>query len=332
MELTPQRITRARQNFGERLLLEEKGERYRRYREEWGVVSRRERVSEFPLYLQFEFLPHCNLSCATCLHGYPASRRDYLAIESVLDRQLFARVLAEAASHGCPSIAFHNNNEPLLLQDLEERIEMAGRAGFLDLILTTNATLLTPERSRRLLASGLTKLSFSLDAQSSQTYKSLRRNNDFLKVRKNILTFLNLKKELGYQLPVTRVSFVMTGLNCHEAKDFEAYWQKKVDIVEFQNIQVLEGLTEHLPPCGAEPYAGFACNSPWQQLVIRGNGDVLPCCSFYGAELVLGNIRSQTLHELWHGKMMNELRAGLAEGRYDLTPCRRCAKTFYRQP
>lgn len=332
MEETPQRIINKRVHYGEDVLNKYFGERFRVYREQWVAAGKREILTEFPLYLQFELSPYCNLRCCSCLHGHKALREDYVKIDNLLDFKQYQKIIDEAAAYKCPSISFHNNNEPLLDKRIEEKINYAKKAGFIDIILVTNGTLLNKERAQNLLESGVTKITFSIDAYSEEVYKLNRVKSDFSLVKSNIFDFLELKKQMDSELPITRVSFVVNKNNYLEMDSFEDYWKDKVDLVDFQNFSALEGLTEHLCPPGSEKFEGFECNSPWQQVVIRANGDVLPCCSLYGPEVVLGNVVTNPIYDIWHGEKMSKLRETLLRGEFEYLACQKCAKTFYYSP
>lgn len=325
---TPQRILGKRSERVESILSEELGQRYLDYRKLWVRVSNRELVTDFPLYLQIEHTGKCNLHCPCCLQGIEPLKEGYSRGFKPLDMDLYKRVLAEAKRYHCPSISFHNNDEPLLLSDLAERIRLAKEAGFLDIILVTNATLLTEERTHELLGSGITKMSFSLDGWNKESYERVRRGGSFAAVLKNIEYFLQEKKKAGLRLPITRATCVLSKFTAADMDKFRDFWSNKVDIVEFQNFQALKGYTEPLKPEKAVVNTDFVCNLPWQQVVIRANGDVLPCCSFFGTEMVIGNIKDSSIYELWHGKQMEQIRKELLSNNFNPV-CRTCSETFY---
>jgi radical SAM protein with 4Fe4S-binding SPASM domain len=326
----PKRIYGQRTDFAEKVLSEELGKRYIEYRKKWVLASKREVVTDFPLYIQIEHTGKCNLRCATCLQGIAQIRENYSKGFTPLKMELYRKILNEAKRYHCPSIAFHNNDEPLLLNDLETRIKMAKQAGFIDLIMTTNATLLTKERTEKLLESGLTKINFSVDGWNEESYKRVRRGGDFKTVLRNIEYFLEQKKKTNLKLPITRATCILTKFTQKKMNKFKRFWQKKVDMVEFQNFQAIKGFTESLKPKGAILDSKFICNGPWQQLVIRANGDVLPCCSFYGTELVVGNIKHDLLYGIWHSSKMEKIRKELLKNNFSFSPiCQACAGTFY---
>jgi len=298
---TPRRIHGQRKDDTEKILIRQLGHRYAEYRKKWVAVSKRNMVTEFPLYVQIEHTGKCNLQCPTCLQGIDSLREEYSRNFTALDIDLYKKIIDEAKVYGCPSISFHNNDEPLLLNDLEERIRIAADAGFFDIILTTNATLLTPERTRKLIGSGITKINFSIDACREEDYALVRRGGDFNKVLANIDHFCEYKKKNNKQLPITRVTCVISRFTVDRIEEFKRFWEDRVDTVEFQNFQAIKGHTEDVRPEGAKVDKTFTCNGPWQQVVIRANGDVAPCCSFYGTGMIVGNVKDSSIYEIWNG-------------------------------
>ena len=69
------------------------------------------------------------------------------------------------------------------------------------------------------------------------------------------------------------------------------------------------------------------CHMPWQQMVIDSAGAVAPCC-YWGAyendNGPVGNIRHQTVDEIWNGEPFQKLRAGMAAGDLEAAGCSRC--------
>jgi radical SAM protein with 4Fe4S-binding SPASM domain len=66
------------------------------------------------------------------------------------------------------------------------------------------------------------------------------------------------------------------------------------------------------------------CYIGWYSTVIRGNGEVFPCCKLATTEgyPALGNVKSQSMEEIWHGPQYSKLRMelrdiALREGEYD---------------
>ena len=326
----PRAIFGAREDRGEKILARQLGKKYIDYRKKWIKASQRKIITDFPLYIQIEHSGKCNLRCLTCVQGIKELRENYSPGFKPLEIRLYKKILREAQDYKCPSMSFHNNDEPLLLKDLEKRIKMAKEAGFIDIILVTNATLLTKERADNLLKSGITKINFSVDGWNEKTYRKVRIGGDFKAVLKNIEYFLEQKKQANLKLPVSRVTSVLSKFTCKDMDKFRDFWKKRVDLVEFQNFQAIEGYTERLKPGSVKIDKNFYCNNPWQQIVIRANGDVLPCCSFCGTSLVVGNIKKSSIYQIWHSPKMNRIRKEILKNNFNFSRvCKSCSETAY---
>ena len=69
-----------------------------------------------------------------------------------------------------------------------------------------------------------------------------------------------------------------------------------------------------------------ACAGLWNTPMVQVNGDVTTCCLDEHLENKVGNLREQTLAQIWFGKTMNRWRKAQVEGRFeDSGPlCTRC--------
>ena len=65
-------------------------------------------------------------------------------------------------------------------------IKIAKDSGVIDIRILTNGSLMTEEIGKKLLLSGLTFLSFSIDAATSETYYKVRRSKLFNTVVDNL--------------------------------------------------------------------------------------------------------------------------------------------------
>ena len=305
------------------------GERYRRYRREYEAAGRFDFEPEFPLYLMLEQTFRCNLRCPSCIHAQPEASSFDPGV-TAMPRELFDRIVLEGEAHACPSLSVHGNDEPLLVHDLAERLAFAAEHGFMDLFMTTNGVFLEPERMKPIVDAGITRILFSVDAATPETYDRVRPNGDFAKVLANMKALQAYKREKGTPLPAVRASFVPTALNVHERARFVHLFSGLADFVEVQPFAPYYGRNMELVPRGAYRLEGWRCNEPWRKLIVRANGDALPCCNFYAYELPVGNVYETTLADIFQGERMRTLRREFKDGVFAHEACRTCAEHFYK--
>ena len=70
---------------------------------------------------------------------------------------------------------------------------------------------------------------------------------------------------------------------------------------------------------------GKPCYYPFYKMFVDWNGDVLFCSNDWGREHVIGNLQQQTLEEVWFSKPMRRIRARLAKGNREISPCNKCS-------
>lgn len=313
----------------EETLLLKLGEPYRAYREQWHKANAFELRPEFPIHLDVETVYACNLRCVMCPHGdqsfvhppYKGRR---------LDPDRLKRVIESGVSKGLRSIRYSGLNEPLLYEPLIDVIAHAREFGVLDQFITSNGMLLTEDMSAKLVESGLTHLMVSLDAATAETYESIRIGAHFETVTRNVETFLAVRKAMGSDTPILRLSFVKMQANIHELDAFTERWSRVADhlaVVGYLKIVNDEERHERLTlnPGGKKRRDSFKCSQPWTRCAIFANGDVFPCCMDWGRRSPVGNILQRELADIWHSPEVRYIQDISEAGEFRKHPmCAQC--------
>ncbi len=318
-------VQRSRRRDPEAVLTENLGARYVEYRRQWRRTEDFLSVPDWPLHLDVDTNYSCNLRCAMCPLGVPGRELPYG--NRLLDKKLYARVIAEGAARGLSAVRLGLTGEPLLRGDILEFVDIAREAGLVDVMLITNGLLLTPDISRRLIGAGLTRLQVSLDAVTAETYARLRRGGNYQTVIRNVSAFIEARDRAGVELPLLRVSFVRTAVNAPELPAFEDFWQDRADYVAVQEYADLVGTPESraLIPADRREVPDFRCPDPFQRLALFVNGDLFGCCSDHGREYPWGNAHRDDIGRVWRSRAAEDLRALQARGEWYRHPaCRAC--------
>ena len=123
--------------------------------------------------LRISVTDRCNLRCVYCMpkevfgSDYP-----YLARDELLTYEEIVRLTRLLVGLGVRKVRL-TGGEPLLRHDIERLIEMLAGIPDLDLTLTTNGALLTPEKARALRDSGLQRITISLDSLDDSVFAAL---------------------------------------------------------------------------------------------------------------------------------------------------------------
>lgn len=298
--------------------IDDLGDKFLEYRKKWDNAGKNNVLYGFPLFIEVESSYSCNYNCIMC----PRIPLNHQNNVGELSTELFDKLFKEAKEKGLSSINLSHGGEPLLNKNIINIVKKSKEAGILDILIHTNGSLLTKEISKNLVEAGLTKINFSLDAATEETYKKVRIGGDFNKVMKNFLDFLEVKKKFGKSYPRVRVSFVYMDVNKHESQQFLDFWKDKANLVAFQDCR---DYSKDLDDIEVDEKKEYLCEGLWHLMMISADGSIMPCLQDYRHECTLGNLKTHTIEECWKSEKMGQLRKMHLEGRWHEIPmCRRC--------
>jgi MoaA/NifB/PqqE/SkfB family radical SAM enzyme len=153
---------------------------------------------------------YCNLDCRTCIRNVWCEELGSMT-EATFSRILDSLKLIEPR----PSIFFGGLGEPLFHKDIAAWIARAKAIGA-TVELITNATLLTEEKARALVASGLDNLWISIDGATPESYADVRLGAELPQVIENVMRLRRLRKGGHFAKPEIDIAFVAMKRNLHE--------------------------------------------------------------------------------------------------------------------
>jgi cyclic pyranopterin phosphate synthase len=128
-----------------------------------------------PLHdLRVSVTDRCNFRCTYCMPK-EVFGRDYVFLprEELLTFEEIARLTRISVNLGVEKVRL-TGGEPLLRRNFETLVSMLNEIeGLNDIAMTTNGSLLTPERARALKAAGLRRITVSLDSLDDATFRSM---------------------------------------------------------------------------------------------------------------------------------------------------------------
>lgn len=297
------------------------GQRFVDYRNDYNLVIKdfdHKLFFDYPLTVNLELVNRCNLECVMCHQGY---RND--AKQSTLDENTLDKIFEDFKENQLPALML-TISEPLLYKKIDKVLERAKQSEIMDVMLFTNGALLDENRSKMILNSPVTRLFISLDAATQKTYNNVRvpvakrllKENRLNYVENNIKNFIKMRNNLNKKLPLVRVSFVAIKENLHEVENFKKKWKNIVDSVEIQMerppelfLKIQEG---DFGKFNKKNIKKYDCVKPWEDMAIYADGSVTPCCAFIARKAPIGNIKENSIKELWNGEKMKIIREGLS--------------------
>ena len=160
--------------------------------------------------LRLSVTDRCNFRCTYCMPKEIFARDfEFLQREELLTFEEIARIAEVFVRAGVEKIRL-TGGEPLLRRDVEELVAMlAGIRGLRDLTLTTNGSLLTPDKARALRDAGLTRITISVDSLDDAVFRKM---NDVQFPVKRVLQAIDAAVDAGLS-PVKIDAVVQRGVN-----------------------------------------------------------------------------------------------------------------------
>jgi radical SAM protein with 4Fe4S-binding SPASM domain len=287
----------------------------------WGYLARRSTLAALPVEYIVETTAKCNLYCPMCPRETHAQPKADMA-EDIYDR--LVRESGETAEH----MMLIGLGEPFMDPRIFDRIELCHRHSISSL-LSTNGTFLDEKLSARVLDSPLEQITLSFDGAKKETFEFYRKGAKFEKVRDNFVRFARMKHERKSRLQVVVQMVKMDG-NAGEVDDFIAFWSAVPGI---DQIRIKADETNLMRPDAGHASEEWKhpCHYLWRgPMYVKQNGDVYPCCQSYMLDgAPLGNLGSQSLHQIWNADAMQQMRALHAAGRGgEVDICSRCCTTI----
>lgn len=290
------------------------------YRLNWYAAERLHYVTRFPIHVDIETCNACNLRCIMCPHGNKMmGKPEFIKLDTV------KKIIDEGCDRGLKSLKLNIRGEPLLHPDLEEMVRYAKRKGILEVMFNTNATLLYPEKARQLIEAGIDYIIISIDGATKETYEKIRVGANFERVCSNINFLCDYRSKNRLKKPLIRLQFVKMKENAHEVPLYIEQWKDKVDVMTANDYskRVSPEIDRTTRPEKAVARAN--CPHPWRRLSITSSGNVLMCCGDWYEKGVLGNIKTDSLYEIWHGEEMAKRREFLKGLQLDkIAACKDC--------
>lgn len=284
--------------------------------------------SKYPATLNIEPTNFCNLDCIFCPVGKTNRPKGYL------DDNFYKKLVDQIKKAKKLKVLWLNKDgEPLLHPKIDQLVAYAKKRDVADRIeIYTNGLLLNTSVAKKLIEAKLDSLVVSLDAVDRESFEKLKRKNVYDRVVENINNFLKLKDKLRAKRPLLSVKMVDLG-NKDVINKFKKQWQGIVDCVIIQKLHSWEGSlkTHRVWPRGLTRCGGnkkrYPCNLPWLAPAVNWDATVVPCCVNYRKnELVMGNLKKQSLTEIFNGDNFKELRRAHLKQDFSKFPsCARCS-------
>ena len=299
--------------------------------------------SRKPHVFQAETTNVCNMKCVMCPRTELMTRRlGYMSVSefeqmvaqiephdtgkwkewsAYAEREFMSQTLAHDEDHFyfmicAQTLILHGFGEPILDKQLAAKIAIAHKRG-LPTYFSMNPVNIMLDRVRECAEAGLDYLKLSLEGLDNATQKMYRGVVDetFDQTLQKIMDVIELLQKGNYKTKV-----IMTRLSFHDDpegdKAYLDFWKQYPVMAYVKNQHNRWLYEEEQADRNSAEYMQRYCEFPWASLSVLYDGTVVPCPLDYEGELSMGNLKEQTLEEIWNGSKYAAFRTMHANGNF----------------
>jgi mycofactocin radical SAM maturase len=274
-----------------------------------------------PITVTWEITAACNIACIHCISSSGRRRPRELKTEQAL------ALVDELAEMQVFQIHF-GGGEPFIYPGIWQVLEQCTKRELV-MCISTNGTLITAERARRLKLFEPLDFQVSLDGGTPQTNDSIRGKGVFNRAMRGLELLAAENHSLTVNSVLTRYSFYELDLLYEIAASFNAklrvtrlrpsgrgqeVWADlhptQEQYSEFTNWLMAhpDVLTAdsffHLNAFGTRLAGLDMCGAATATCCICPEGEVYPCAFFQAPEFEAGNLHEQSFREIWQNSML----------------------------
>lgn len=260
-------------------------------------------VPEF-VEIRIENTNACGYRCFMCPREKQKRKIGFMSVED------FKQILSKLPK--TPAIMdLHGYGEPLLDKTLIEKIDLAAKSGpFSTRIFSTLGLELSDKELKTLALSKLNFLTVSMYGYNKDTYKKIHGVDKFDLVQNNIKKLIQYIEELGSSLRVFIRVF-----------DYEQETQNFHDIMAFKQMlaSYKKSFVKIMPIKAWHNYGNGRTFNPFSKklcpvvdgirkniLQVTWDLHVIPCCFDFDATIKFGNLKHQTLEQIFSSEAYNK--------------------------
>ena len=273
----------------------------------------RTKVWGYPFEWEIDTTNICQLKCPLCHTGLGTVHRD----KGVMHFDTFQKTIDEIKDY-CLWLSIYSWGEPFLNKEIDKFIGYAHKARIATIVSSNLNKPLTPSMAERLIRSGLDVLIISLDGTTQDIYQIYRVRGHLDRVLANIKLLTQKRAELGFKTPFFEWQFIVMRQNEHQVSEARRMAKELgVDTITFKPVDFPHGeddpelAKQWLPQSDLEarladpfrkPYSeeGSRCWRLWRSGVVNWDGGYAPCCYLTDAADDFGNVKAQSVKEIWN--------------------------------
>lgn len=283
--------------------------------------------AEHPLILALELTNYCNLKCPYCTSPLGQRDRGYMSDE------VFAAVINSLKEMKTNRIQLIGNGEATIHPKFSEFISELGKTKrFISIV--TNGQWIKERVPYDMLNAPLDMIEISIDGGGKEGYERSRINGSFEKLVSNLSLLRKLRDEQNSKT-IINIRLMLRPSQKETFGEESRFWKQYADSVMPQYVMKINNTTyedDVFIPLQKQNNTFPRCSMPFKHLEVKWTGEILMC--YYTLHqmgppgLVIGNVKKDTVLNLWNGKIMKQYREAHRKRLEENMPvCRGCPGT-----
>lgn len=282
-----------------------------------------------PVDVMLELSSICNQRCTYCYWAEPAS----LPFKAKhMSKDVAFKIIRESAEIGVNSLKFNFRGEATLNPDYTKITayakSLARGSTFIDRLANSNFKIPKQVRDDKFKGlANLTKVKVSFDSFRRDVLETQRAGSIFDLAIENIDLFYNHPARIKSETEMV-IQAVRTKMNANE--DIEGEVRKRWPEAKVSVRDMVEGRVEKNLEDYSLDWRDFdqrqSCIQAHVRLVFGHDGIAQACCPDISSKLILGDIRKNTVKEIFNSEAAKRLRKSLDDkSAFASEPCRGCS-------
>lgn len=307
--------------------------------------GRRTRLAEVlplttPFVIQIFPAYACNFKCCYCIFSVEEAKHGFISDVKFMDFDLFRRCVDDIGQFPdkVKVLRFVGIGEPLLHKRITDMIACAVSAKVAGTVeLLTNASLLTPEISDKLIAANVSRLVVSVQGTTGHKYRETSGAKlDFDVFVRNLKYFFDNKRN-------THVYIKIVDTAIEDERDRQRFFDiygRLCDTIAVEHTvpihsginyrKLLKGRNALVTQFGLPVSEVQICPQPFFTMQINPDGKVVPCYS-YEYPGIMGDCNVDSVKDIWNGVTFRRFRRAMLDGTGKVSKvCARCSIIKHR--
>jgi radical SAM protein with 4Fe4S-binding SPASM domain len=290
-----------------------------------------------PVAISIEPTTACNLKCPEC----PSGLRQFTRPTGNLKPDVNSEILKQLGKH-LQYINYYFQGEPFINPNFLDFVKNA-RDKNIYVLTSTNAHFIDEKTANKIVDSGLSELTVSIDGTTQETYANYRIEGELSKVLDGIKNIVKAKKERNSNYPRVTLQFLVTQQNEHQIDEVKAL-QKSLgaDGLNLKTIQVYDYEKGNPLLPSNEKYSRYKkgrtgkfslknkmsnhCWRMWSTCVFTWDGKIVPCCFDKDAKHQMGTLLNSNFKSIWKSDVYSKFRQDILKDRKAIDICSNCSE------